>query len=144
MFQISNQSTLGESEGDIVDHLVDVVTEVAEHEQNARTRLAEQRRIHLIDHVARALAVLRSALVLSSEEAMDLLSALRLGVEMGIVHSLSVGRINDVMLTVQPGHLQKLAGRDLAPEERDELRSGIVKKKLKQVVLNKDVDTGKP
>jgi len=143
MFQISNQSTLGESEEVIVDHLVEVVHEVTEHEQNARMRLMEQKRIYVVDHVARAFALLRHALVLSSGEAMDFLSALRLGVEVGIVHHLTVAKINQLMLLVQPGHLQKLAGKILAPGERDELRAGMIKKKVKNVLLTKELGIGK-
>lgn len=143
MFQISNQSTLGESEESIVGHLVKVVEEVTAHEQNARMRLMEQKRIYVVDHVARAFALLRHALVLSSGETMDLLSALRFGVELGIVDDLSVAKLNELMLLTQPGYLQKLAGKVLAPEERDELRAGIIKKKLKNMVLTKDLSAGK-
>ena len=63
------------------------------------------------------------------------LVGLRFGAELGIVRDLTVGRINEIMLLTQPGHLQKTAGKELTPEERDELRSQIVRQKLRQVIL---------
>ena len=135
MFQISNQSTLGESEESIIERLMEIVREVAQHEENARIRLLEQREIYVVDQVTRAFALLMHALILTSDEAIDLLSGLRLGVEMGMVRGLSVARINEITLLNQPGHLQKLAGKVLTTDERDELRAKIVKSKLKNVKL---------
>lgn len=135
MFQISNQSTLGQTETAIIEQLESIVKEVVGHEENSRARLLEQRRIYLIDHIARAYALLTHAHLLSSSESLDMLSALRLGVELGLVGQLSVPRINEIMLVTQPGHLQKTAGRTLTPEERDGLRAQVVRDKLKRVEL---------
>jgi len=135
MFQISNQSTLGEPEGTIINRLVRVVREVVGHEQNARARLMEQRQMHVLDQVARAFAVLTHAHVLTSGESIDLLSGLRLGVELGLVEHLTVAKINESMLLTQPGHLQKLAGKVLTPEERDGLRARVVRKRLADAAL---------
>ena len=135
MFQISNQSTLGETEEEIVERLVKVVEEVVGHEQNARARLMERRPAYVHDQVGRAFGILTHARVLSSKEAIDLLSGLRLGVEMGLVGKLDMGAINEIMVLTQPGHLQKMAGQTLGPEERDEMRSKLVRQRLQNVVI---------
>ena len=140
LFQISNQSTLGTSEDEIISSLTEIVKEIVRHEQNARARLMESRRVYVLDQIGRAFGILSRSRLLASGEAVDLLSGLRFGVELGIVRNLTVGKINEIMLLAQPGHLQKMAGKELTPEERDELRSATVRRKLKNVSL---VDEGR-
>lgn len=135
MFQVSNQQTLGESEEDIIDNLLKVIGEVVWHEQNARGRLQEKSAARLADAVARARGVLLNCRILSSQEALDLLSDLRLGVELGLVGNLKIERINEIMLLTQPGHLQKIAKKVLSPEERDSLRAQVVQSRLKGTSL---------
>lgn len=135
MFQISNQETLGQSEAQIIERLIRFVEEVTLHEQNARARLMEGRRPYLLDHVGRAVGILKSARVLPSHEAVDLLSAVRLGVELELLGGLRVARINQIMLLTQPGHLQKIYGRILTPLERDEMRAKLVRSKLGDIDL---------
>jgi len=135
MFQISNQGTLGQTEPEIIDWLTKVAEEVTLHEQNARSRLAESRRSYLLDYVGRAFGNLMYARLLSSKEAVDLLSGLRLGVELEMVKGLTIGKINEIMLLTQPGHLQKISERTLDPAERDEVRARVVRQKLGKVSL---------
>lgn len=135
MYQVSNQQTLGESEEQIIDQLLAIINEVVWHEQNARERLRERGPHHLADTVARARGLLLNCRILASQEALDLLSDLRLGVEMGLVGNLRAERINELVLLTQPGHLQKLAGKVLSPEERDVLRAQVVQSRLKGTCL---------
>jgi protein arginine kinase len=131
MFQISNQSTLGETEEAIIESLSAVTDEVAKHEQNARTRLMQDRRHYVYDQLGRALGILSNAHVLTSNEAVDMLSWLRLGIEMSVVEGLGVRDINEMLLMIQPGHLQKIEEKVLEPEERDIARARIIREKLK-------------
>lgn len=135
MFQVSNQTTLGESEQVIVQRLLRLVTEVVQHEENARLRLLETKESLLMDQIGRSFGVLLYAQVLQSRECVDLLAALRLGVEMGVVKDLKVGEINQIMLEAQPGHLQKVAGKALDSDERDELRAEVVRQRIRHVSL---------
>lgn len=123
MFQISNQTTLGESEAVIIERLGQIVHEVANHECNARRRLMEQRESRVRDFVGRAYGILCHARVLTSRETLDLLSGLRLGLDLGIIRGLEISDINRLTLCSQPGHLRKLEGQMGKPEERDELRA---------------------
>lgn len=135
MFQISNQTTLGESEAVIIERLVRIVTEVASHETHARARLLEQREAQVEDFVGRAYGVLCHARVLTSQEALDMLSALRLGCELGIIRDLNVGDVNRLFLFVLPGHLQKSQGRAIPPDERDEVRARLVRETVRGASL---------
>ena len=135
MFQISNQSTLGESEGDIMRRFALIVDDVVRHETNARGRLMESGRAILLDHVGRSIGVATHARVLRSGEAMDLLSGLRHGVELGLIRHLNVARINEIMLLTQPAHLQKIVGKLLESEDRDAMRSDMIRQRLKGVSM---------
>ncbi|MBN1556937.1 MAG: protein arginine kinase [Lentisphaerae bacterium] len=133
--QISNHSTLGESEAAILKGLTEVAREVAGHERNARLRLMQNRQSRARDEIGRAYGVLRHAHVLRSREAIDLLAGLRLGVEFEVVRGLTVGDVNEIMLLSQPGHLQKILGRPLEPDARDEARAAMIREKLSRVTL---------
>ncbi|MFC1499055.1 ATP--guanido phosphotransferase [Verrucomicrobiota bacterium] len=135
MFQISNRITLGEREEVIIRQLTAVVEDVVGHERNARARLMEQKHVLVMDHIGRALGVLMHARMLTSVEVINFLSALRFGIELDIVQNLSVCRVNEVMLLTQPGHLLKIAGKDLSAEDRDILRAEIVKEKIKEAKI---------
>lgn len=135
MFQISNYGTLGESEKVLIQRMVKIGTEVAQHERNARARLMEERRAFVLDQIGRAFGILMHARLLGSKEAVDLLSGLRLGVELGLVKNLTVSRINKIMLLTQPGHLQKITGERIDPDDRDERRAGMVRREIKGVSI---------
>ena len=138
MFQISNQTTLGESESAIIERLAQIVNEVAAHEQNARLRLMEQREAQVRDCVGRAYGVLSQARVLTSQEALDYLSGLRLGIELGMIQGLGMGDVNRLVVYTQPGHLQKVAGRTIDPGERDEVRAGMVREQVRRAAVVED------
>jgi protein arginine kinase len=135
MFQISNQSTMGQTEREIIDQLTTVVEEVVHHECNARKRAMQRKESSVFDLVCRSLGILMNARILTSGEAIERLSAIRMGVELGIVKNLSIGSINEIMLLTQPGHLQRQAGKELSPSERDEMRARIVTDKLTSAVV---------
>lgn len=123
MFQVSNQETLGRDETSIIGDLSRIVLELKKQEENARMRLMEKTPQVVVDCAARALAVLRNARILPSEEAQDLLSALRLGVEAKVVAGLTSAEINSLLLLSQPGHLQNILRAVMLPEERDQVRA---------------------
>ncbi|HOX07422.1 MAG TPA: protein arginine kinase [Planctomycetota bacterium] len=126
-YQISNQSTLGKTEEGIVHDLTAVVPEVLKYERNARKTLLRRDRQRIEDRVWRAYGMLRHARVLSSEETMTLLSALRLGVHTGIIEGLEPATVNELFIYSQPAHLQIRAGREIASAERDVLRADFVR-----------------
>ncbi len=130
MFQISNQMTLGESEGQIIHTIEQIVQELLEHERNARARLMERRESMVRDHVGRAYGILCHAHILTSKEALDLLSSLRLGVDVGILEGVERRLVDELMLLTQPGHLQRLEHKVLKPKERDRYRARLVRQRL--------------
>ncbi|MBW7908396.1 MAG: protein arginine kinase [Kiritimatiellae bacterium] len=130
MFQISNQMTLGDSEEQILTVIDQIVRELIDHERNARERLMERRETILRDHVGRSFGILANAHFLTSKEAMDLLSGLRLGIDLGILTSVSGRVVDELLLLTQPGHLQQIEDKALKPKERDRHRARLVREKL--------------
>ncbi len=135
LYQISNRQTLGESEREIIERLSWVAEETARQEQNARLRLLHDRPEVLLDCIARALALLRSARILYSDEALDYLAALRMGVDAGLVEGIAPGLLDHWRTMVLPGHLQGLAKGLLETEARDRLRADLMHRAMENVRL---------
>lgn len=133
VFQVSNQMTLGESETVIVERLEKVLSQIIEHEENARQTLLEKKPKVVFNHIGRAYGILANAHSISSKETMNLLSLLRLGVDMGLFPGADRALVDELFLTTQPAHLQKQLSDKLTAEERDLLRADMVRERLKGV-----------
>ncbi len=123
LFQISNQVTLGRTETDICEELHEVVERIVKWERETRNQVLEERKTQLEDQTSRSLGILERAHTMTSEEALQHLSRLRLGIHLGLIKDLTIKELNRIFLMVQPGHLQKEAGRELDPRERDMFRA---------------------
>jgi protein arginine kinase len=130
LFQISNQSTMGETEEQIIFRLTKVIKQIINHEKNARTHLMDKKRYFLLDHIGRAYGTLRRSYILSSSEALDSLSALRTGVDLGMFTSVNLRQVNELFKIIHSAHLQRFAGKELTQEERDIFRAQIVRDML--------------
>jgi protein arginine kinase len=123
IFQISNQTTLGEPEEEIIKRLQSVLQSIIEHELNARQKLLEADPRKLFDKIGRAYGILQHSHVLSSAEAMNLLSLLRLGIDLQIFPEDSRPVIDRLFIEAQPGHVQHAVQHDLEAGERDGMRA---------------------
>ncbi len=130
LFQISNQSTLGETEEEILCRLERIIRQLIWHEKSARIKLLHNEPHRVYDFIARSYGTLQHAYLLKSAEALDCLSALKLGVELNLFQKLDMGTIENLMLQVQPGHLQKKLGQ-MTNQDRDIQRAELVRKTLK-------------
>jgi protein arginine kinase len=133
LYQISNQSTLGESEETIIRRLERVISQVSNHEQNAREKLLEDDPEMVSDKIGRAFGVLRYAHIIDSKEALNHLSLLRLGGSLGFFPLKTVMLCDSLLMDIQPAHLQLHSGRKLSPEERDAIRAEIVRSRLQSL-----------
>lgn len=129
-FQLSNQVTLGVSEEEILDNLERLIKQVIEQEEAARTALVNQSREGLEDRIWRAYGTLKSAHLITSNETVELLSLVRLGVDLNLIPTLERGQVNRLFIQTQPAHLQKLEGRTLSPSERDARRARLLRESL--------------
>ncbi len=140
-FQLSNQTTLGKSEEDLVDHLDRIVRQVIEYETRARQVLLRDAAAVTEDKIWRAYGLLRFARSLSFEELMNLLSGVRLGASLKLLPGLRVYPLNKIMIFTQPAHLEEAAGRELSPSEGDAHRAAYVRRILaSEVIVAPDED----
>jgi len=124
LYQVSNQITLGLSEKTAIENLKAITNQLITKEEQARARL---NRIKIEDLTFRALGVLKNARILSSKESMNLISRIKLGLDMGIINE----NINPISLLVESGPfmLMKKHG-EVSPEERDIIRASEFREKL--------------
>lgn len=135
-FQFSNQITLGQPEEEIIDDLEGVIRQVITHEREAREYLKKKRRTKMEDQIWRALATLKAARMMSSLEAVQLLSLVQMGVDVGILEGqVTHAALNQLFLLIQPAHLQKMNGKELTSTERDLRRAEKIREYFVKVVL---------
>ena len=137
MFQVSNQLTLGMPEVRIVSDLEEIVKEIAGHEQNARERLKRERSPFISDVTARAQGILLSARLMTTQEALERLSELRLGIALGLTKKIDMLTVDRLLLEIQPAHLQTLVGRSMTSEERDMERAERLRSELSRRPTNR-------
>ena len=129
-YQISNQVSLGQSEMGIIANINGLIKQIIDQEDQARQVLLIQNKAMLEDKVFRSYGLLKNAYIMSSQETVDLLSMLRLGIDLKIIKGESRSVINELLIMTQPAHLQKLEGAKLAATDRDIKRAEIIRKKL--------------
>ncbi len=129
-YQISNQVTLGKSEADILREIREVIPQIIDYERKARAALLRESRPTILDRVYRAYGTLRSATLMTSDETIDLLSCVRLGINLHLIEDLTIPAVNELFLLTQPAHLQKLQGVVMEPEERNAARANFLRHRL--------------
>ncbi|HKB42334.1 MAG TPA: protein arginine kinase [Gemmataceae bacterium] len=131
-YQISNQVTLGKSETTILNDIHSVIPQIITYERQARASWMRDNRQGLQDKISRAHGTLCSATMMTSEETMELLSYLRLGINLGLLGDVTIPTVNELFIHTQPAHLQKLMGTSLDGEERNAARARYLRTRLRE------------
>ncbi len=131
MYQISNQQTLGVSEKEIIKNLNVIVEKIMEQERQARKLLAKDE-LELEDIIYRSYGILTNCRKISSEEARDLLSNIKLGTDLGILQELTDLKVQKLYLYTKPANLQKYLGSQYEAIERDIKRAEVIKQILNE------------
>ena len=131
MYQISNQQTLGVSEKEIIKNLNIIVEKIMEQERQARKLLAKDE-LELEDIIYRSYGILTNCRKISSEEARDLLSNIKLGTDLGILQELTDLKVQKLYLYTKPANLQKYIGSQYEAIERDIKRAEVIKQILNE------------
>ncbi|WP_077368882.1 protein arginine kinase [Anaerosalibacter sp. Marseille-P3206] len=130
IFQISNQTTLGETEEEIIQKLKNVVIQIIDKEREMRNNLLVSKKYEVEDKLYRSLGILKYGRIMSSEEAMNLLSYVKMGIEMGIIKNIDAKEITNLMILIQPASLQKYFDREMDLKERQIKRAELIRGKL--------------
>lgn len=131
ILQISNQVTLGQTEEEIIQHLLDVTRQIITQERTARDLVLKQKKTELEDRIFRSYGLLTNARVMSSQEAMRLLSDVRLGIDMQLLQGLEPRILQELLVMIRPAHLQKLMGQELDAPQRDVCRASLIRERMK-------------
>jgi protein arginine kinase len=129
-FQLSNSAALGTPEDVMLKNLREMVVKVITYERRSREMLFRKARRLLEDKVWRAYGLLRYSRSVSTKEALSLISAVRMGVGAGLVTDVPVRTLNELLVYIQPAHLQKLKGAPMDPQERDVARAEYIRDAL--------------
>ena len=130
LFQISNQSTLGESEKEIIADLEQFVSDIIAQEKNARLRLLEGKFLFLTDQISRSFGLIQSARLMTLDNALNVLSMLLLGKEFKFFNQDLFSSHQEALREIQSGHLQWSEGKQLGEEERNSLRANRLKERF--------------
>lgn len=130
MYQVSNQVTLGLSEEEIINNLTAVTKKIIDQEEMARKLLYEKQKDELEDDIYRSLGILKYARMVSTSEGLNLLSRVRMGIEMGIIKDIEINKINNLLVNIQPATLQLISGINAATGQRDKIRAKILREEL--------------
>ena len=131
MYQISNKQTLGVSEEEIINNMKIIVEKIIEQERLARKYLAKHS-IELEDKVYRSFGIISNCKKISSEEAREILSDVKLGTDLGIIKELDDLKVKKLYLYTKPANLQKYLGEVNDNYERDIKRAEVIKNIIKE------------
>jgi protein arginine kinase len=107
-----------------------VARQIMDAEERARERMMRDARIQIEDKVWRAYGTLRHCRSIHAREVINLCSAIRLGVALGLPGLCSLRTVNELLVVTQPAHLQRYAGDELSPGERNVVRAQLVRERL--------------
>ncbi len=132
IYQISNQVTLGQSEEDLANNLKSICRQVIEQERSVREALYKDSKLQLEDRLCRSFGLLSNARIISSQEALKLLSDVKLGAQLGILPGVNGQTITELMFVTRSSLIQKLIGKEVSPVERDTYRAKIIREGLQR------------
>ena len=130
IYQISNQITLGLSEYEIINNIVGVTKKIIDNERTARNLILKKQALELEDDIYRSLGMLRYTRLITTSECLNLLSKVRLGVEMGIVNDIDIKDLDMLFINVQPATIQLQNDQEMDDRGRDIARAKLVRETL--------------
>jgi len=132
-YQVSNQVTLGRSDEMLLREIEsEVVPSIVRYEQHARAQLMTESRALLEDKAFRSLGILQNARLMKPDEALEHLGLVRLGVICKVIPDITLATVHELLLMIQPGHLQRSVGKELSQSERRVARADLVRDRLNQ------------
>lgn len=130
LYQISNQGTLGASEETLIEKISQIVMQIVEKEKNIRIQLTKNNVDDLEDEIYRAYGLLTNARSMTADEAMKLLSYVKLGKEMGLIGLADNKNLYELMVRIQPNNILSEVNMNITAKERDIKRAEIIRKEL--------------
>lgn len=130
LYQVSNQGTLGASEDTLIEKITQIVMQIVEKEREIRAQLLKNNAEELEDEIYRAYGILTNARSMTADEAMKLLSYLKLGKEVGLIEKVKDKNLYELMVKIQPNNILSVVNKELTVKETDKKRSEIIRAEL--------------
>jgi protein arginine kinase len=130
LYQVSNQGTLGASEETLVDKISQIVLQIVDKEKSTRELLKNKNIDVIEDEIFRSYGILTNARSITTDEAMKLLSMLKLGKEMNIIDRADGIDLYSLMVSVQPNNIMTHEKNQLSPKDRDRKRAELIRNEL--------------
>lgn len=131
VYQISNRQTIGITEKEIVNNVKVITKKLVEQERKARKILAKEG-IELEDTINRSYGILENCKKISYDEAKELLTNVKLGVDLGLFDKLTDLQIKKLFLYIKPANLQKYYGEEYDKIEQNIKRADLIQKMSKE------------
>ncbi len=128
IYQISNQKTLGIRERDIIEQVRQVTKYVVKQERKARKIL--KNRIEVKDEIFRSYGILKNAMIMSKKEAFELISNIRLGINMGLINDISLQDVDSLIENIGKNTLRKKFKEDFPREQENIKRAEYIKNSI--------------
>jgi protein arginine kinase len=132
-FQISNQSSLGKTTVEIVEHIERVARQMVEAETMAQKAIFQQGNDKVIDRIYRALGTLKLARLVDLQEGLDGLSGLRVGILQKLLKGIDLPNLNRLLIMIQPAHLTKNTNGEMNPSVELVERARLLNRFLRDV-----------
>lgn len=130
IYQISNQITLGLEEDEIINNIVGVTKKIIDNEISARNMIMKKQALELEDDIYRSLGMLRYTRIITTTECLNLLSKVRMGVEMDIIKDIDIKKLDELFVKVQPGTIQLNSYEEIDNRGRDVIRAKLVREMI--------------
>lgn len=131
-YQLSKLGTTGETEEGVLQTLEKIAGKICRHEKKTRSYLLEHKRDFLLNYIGRSYALAKYSYILKREDAVNSLSGILLGVNMGFFPSLQAKEIMTLLLLSGKAHLQKYKNTVLSGEEPDTFRATLIRSRLQE------------
>ena len=128
IYQISNQKTLGISEKDIIEQVRQVTNYIVKQERKAREII--KNRIDIKDEIFRSYGILKNAIIISKKEAFELISNIRMGINMGIINDISLDNIDKLIENIGKNTLKKNFKEDFSKDQENIKRAEYIKNNI--------------
>ena len=131
LYQISNQTTLGVSEKEIIEKTEKIILQIIEKEKAGRKSLLITNQEVFEDKIFRAYGILKNARIISAQEALKLISYVKLGVSLELIENLSLDMLDKLAVETQPANIQYFSRKTLEQKERDIMRAKLIREKIR-------------
>ncbi|MBO4573562.1 MAG: hypothetical protein J5762_07370 [Clostridia bacterium] len=106
LYQVSNEITYKITENDILSLVSEFVDEIADREESLRRQLFDERGTMFADECARSLGILKNCILLTYSEMSELISRVKLGIDMGVIFSSSPAELDDLLVAARSATLK--------------------------------------